>query len=223
MSALAAGFSGCELDPTKHEVRDGTRAFTLDGSVTLRLPSAMTSSPVGAISKPQYYIRCRFVVGSYDAAPALQDVALNGLRVEQSVPSGMTFVIDSAATIHYSASGPPQPNQVAFIRMTLGEKNKIVALDFNGNAESDPGFLIYDYREPKHDDSGLLAFEGALLGSAANFPANNSKSPALLSMLPVSCCSRSNPAGGSVGDCVRISTHRLAKIRTQFSTRRWER
>ena len=177
MTAVPGGFQWLRLDPTKQEVKDGTRAFTLDGNVTLHLPSAMTSSPIGSISKPKYNIRCRFVAGSYDAAPALQDVALNGLPVEQSVPYGMAFVIDSAAAIHYSASGPPQPNQVAFIRMTLDGKNRIVGLDFDGNAESDPGFLIYDYREPKYGASGLLAFEGALLGLGSEFPGQQLKVP----------------------------------------------
>jgi hypothetical protein len=170
VSSTPAGLQWRTLHPEKKQVVDDTRAFTLDGSVNFRLPNAMISSRVGTVTAPLYYLRCRVVAGSWDAAPVLQDVAFNGIRVEQSVPDGMEFVIDPGAAIHYASSGPPKPGETALVKMTLNDKHKIVALDFNGDAETDPGFLVYDYREPKNGNAGLLFIEGVFLGFGNDFP-----------------------------------------------------
>ena len=170
ISAVNGEVQWSPLNPAKKEVEDDTREFTLDGSVTFRLPSAMASAKIGAVADPQYYLRCRFVAGSYDAAPVLQDVAFNGVRVEQAVPYGAAFIIDPGATVHYSPSGPPKPNQVTALKMTLDERRKIVELDFAGDPATDPDFLVYDYREPKNGAAGLLAIEGEFLGFGNDFP-----------------------------------------------------
>ncbi|HSS95543.1 MAG TPA: putative baseplate assembly protein [Terriglobales bacterium] len=159
-----------ELDQKTKEVVDGTRSLTLDGGVVFKLPSAMAHVQVGAVTDSKYYLRCRLVAGSFDAAPTLQDVAYNGVAVRQSVPYGTILGIDALAKINYSSAGVPALGATAFIKITLNEKKKIVALDFNGDAKTDPEFLIYDFRPPKNGAEGLLAFEGTFLGYGDGSP-----------------------------------------------------
>jgi predicted phage baseplate assembly protein len=69
------------LDPAAGEVRDDTRAFTLDGSVKLRLPEAMGSQT----GDQPYYLSVSLASGDYDTPPMLKGVFPNALPVEQSV------------------------------------------------------------------------------------------------------------------------------------------
>lgn len=158
------------LDPAKKEVVDLTRAFTLDGSVSFQLPGAMAQGQIGAAPGSFYYLRCRFAAGSYDAAPLLQDVAFNGVRVEQAVPAGVSFIIDPGATITYGLSGAPTSNDVTALSITLDQRKRIVELRFGGDAATDPTFLIYDYRAPAGPAAGLLVMEGVFLGFGNGFP-----------------------------------------------------
>ena len=70
------------------QVADDTRAFTLDGAVTLRIPGPMSQESIGAVAAPYYYVRCVFDAGGYDAAPSLKEVAFNAVLAEQAVPFG---------------------------------------------------------------------------------------------------------------------------------------
>lgn len=170
MSAAGGATQWLPLNPARKEVEDNTRAFTLDGSVVFRLPSAMAKGQLGTVPDCRYYLRCRFVAGSFDAAPVLHDVAFNGVVVVQAVPSGMSFVIDPAANITYGLQGPPKPNDVTLLTMTLDARQKIVELKFGGDPATDPGFLVYDYRAPAGAAAGLLAIEGVFLGFGTGFP-----------------------------------------------------
>lgn len=169
MTSGGGGLQWLPLDPSKKEIEDNTRAFTLDGSVVLRLPSAVASTQVGAVPRELYYLRCRVVAGSYDAAPALQDVAFNGVRVEQYVASGMSFIIDPAAHITFT-SQPPKPNEVTPLTMALDAKRRIVELTLGGDSTKNPSFRVYDFRAPAGGAAGLLAIEGVFLGFGTGFP-----------------------------------------------------
>lgn len=170
MTAGSGGLQWLPFDPAKKEVVDVTRAFTLDGSVSFQLPSAMAQGQIGAAPGSFYYLRCRFAAGSYDAAPVLQDVAFNGVKVEQAVPSGMSFIIDPGATITYASTGAPKPNDVTALSLTMDGRKRIVELKFGGGSATDPTFLIYDYRAPSGPAAGLLAVEGVFLGFGNGFP-----------------------------------------------------
>ena len=158
------------LDSLKNEVEDDTRAFTLDGAVMFRVPGPMASAAVGAIAEPYYYVRCRFDAGSYDAAPLLQDVALNGVLAEQAVPSGMSFAIAPKATIVYSPQGPPKPNDFTTLRLKLDAQSRIVQLTFGGGAATDPQFRILSYQAPAAGSPGSLSLEAVFLGFGDGFP-----------------------------------------------------
>jgi hypothetical protein len=153
------------LNPANEEVVDETRSLTLDGPVIVRLPQAMTASAIGAVATPYYYVRCRFAAGSYDAAPLLRNVAFNGFLAEQSVASATSLVIDPAATILYSAGGPPTPNTITTLQMKVDPQNtRIVALTFGGGASNDPRFRILSFQVPTATAPGSLCWEAEFLG-----------------------------------------------------------
>ena len=74
------------LDPRKGEIEDLTRAFTLNGRVSITPPKTMGRTAVGAVGEELYYLRCRFVSGTFDTAPRAVALAVNAVRVEQSAP-----------------------------------------------------------------------------------------------------------------------------------------
>lgn len=158
------------LDATAKQVEDNTRSFTLNGNVIFRVPGVMAAAQIGAVPGNLYYLRCRLVAGSYDAAPILLDAAFNGVAVEQATPAGMSFIIDPAAVITYTPQGEPKPGDVTPLTMTLDAKKRIVALNFNGDPDKDPSFLVYDYRAPAAGAAGLLAIEGVFAGFGTGFP-----------------------------------------------------
>jgi hypothetical protein len=159
------------LAETKGQVVDETRAFTLDGEVTVRVPSGMVPGKVGAIAAPQYYLRCRIAAGHHDAPPVLRDVAYNGVRVFQTDPAAATFEIDPECAVTYNAEGPPKPNQRTAFRVGFDGRQRIVKLDFGGGAAGDPQFLVLDYLAPAPPVSGSLTLQAAFLGYGNGFPA----------------------------------------------------
>ena len=166
------------LNMEKDEVQDGTRTLTLDEVVRVILPAAMTSKRVGAVVNSLYYLRCRFAAGRYDAAPALQDLALNGVPVEQAVPANMSFIVNADAEIEYSPSGPPEPNDwTALLRIKFDSWKRISALTFGDGADTDPKFRILQYKKPSGSTQGELNIEAVLLGFGNDFPAQHFTAP----------------------------------------------
>ncbi len=153
------------LNSAGEEVLDETRAFTLDGPVTFRVPQAMAASAAGALTTPYYYLRCRLAAGRYDAAPSLGNVVFNGILAEQAVASTSSLVIDPNAVIHYSPGGPPAPNTLTILRMTIDPQNTHIAeLTFGGGASSDPRFRILSFQPPTATVPGSLCWEAAFVG-----------------------------------------------------------
>jgi predicted phage baseplate assembly protein len=78
------------LEPARGEVEDQTRAFTLNGRVLVKLPRSIVKTSLGPRAggkdPEQYYLRCRFVAGAYDAAPTVRNLVLNGVMAEQATP-----------------------------------------------------------------------------------------------------------------------------------------
>jgi predicted phage baseplate assembly protein len=68
-------------------VLDQTRAFTLNGAVTLKPGAALGKQQIGQ-REEQFYLRCRFVSGAYEAPPQAQALLTNGVLAEQSATVG---------------------------------------------------------------------------------------------------------------------------------------
>jgi len=77
------GIGWIALDPRRGELDDDTRAFTLNGRIRITLPGPLRQHPDGA-----FLIRCRVEAGSYDGAPVILNLILNGVAAEQAVPVG---------------------------------------------------------------------------------------------------------------------------------------
>ncbi|WHZ21122.1 MAG: hypothetical protein OJF47_000234 [Nitrospira sp.] len=159
------------LHPSKHEVLDDTRAFTLDGPVTFRVPEKMASGKIGNVSTPLYYLRCLVEAGRFDAAPILTDVAYNGVHTVQRVPISSSFVIDSTCAITYGPSGVPKPNDRSMLRLRFDARSRITTLDFRDGVMGGPEFTILDYKAPGNHRDGSLILDAALLGYGNGFPA----------------------------------------------------
>jgi len=158
------------LDPSLQQVVDETRAFTLNGTITFRVSGAMAFTSLGAVASPNSWVRCRFVAGRYDATPSFEDVAFNGVPVEQAVPTSSSYVINTNALIAYSPQGSPAPNTPTTLRLTLDAKGNIAALTFGGGAVTDPQFLVLAYKAPQVGAAGSLCIEALLPGVGNGFP-----------------------------------------------------
>jgi predicted phage baseplate assembly protein len=158
------------LDEASGEVEDTTRALTLDGGVTVRVPGPMAAWQLGAVPTRRSYLRCRIAAGRHDAAPVLRDVALNGVRAEQAVPFQTSFVIDPTAKILHSPAGPPQPYDSTTLTLELDARSAITRLAFSAGGSAAPEFVVLDYRAPHGATAGRLTVEAAFLGFGNGFP-----------------------------------------------------
>jgi len=187
-----------QIEAGPEGVVDTTRAMTLDGSVVIRFPTAM--SVEATTTGPRSYLRCRLARGRYDAPPLVRDIALNGVEAEQSVPSGVTtWPIRPDATIIGSA----QRGATSPVSLRL-ERGRVTYLDFEDLA-GPPAFVI-DYRPPP-DKGAVLALEVSALGPGDGRPNQALELPAP----PVDA------------DSVRIASLRPAPGRNRVgpSWRRW--
>ncbi len=180
LASTSTGTQWVVLDASQNQVEDQTRAFTLDGYVVVRVPSAMAQKNVGAVPPPWYYLRCRFAAGAYDAAPVLGAIAFNGVMAEQAVPVGTDFVITPGATIAYSALGPPKPGDTTSLQLQLDSEGKIASLNFGGGQAGDPEFFVRDYQPPSASRAGVLNLEAVLLGIGTGKPEQQCLLPELL-------------------------------------------
>lgn len=170
LAKVAGQIQWLPLESWNNEVVDDTRAFTLNGSVTLRVPRLMESSTVGAVAAPLYYLRCRFEAGSYDAAPSLLDATLNGIVVRQSVPSQSSLSIAPDASITYGPGGQPKPNDLTTLRLALDSQGRISQLVFGGGLAGDPQFRVLSFRPSVAHSGGTLCFEGSFLAYGDGLP-----------------------------------------------------
>jgi len=158
------------LESGMDQLVDDTRAFTLDGSVTFRVPGTMVSASVGAVANPWYYVRCRFVAGSYDAAPSLRHPIFNGAAAVQSVPSSMSFVIQQNAVITYPPGTPPKTGDRVSLSLALDAMNQITQLVIGPASASQPQFQILGFHAPSPVAAGLLCIDGVFLGFGDGTP-----------------------------------------------------
>ncbi len=165
------------LDASSDEVVDDTRAFTLNGAVTFRVPGPMASTRLGTVATPLYYVRCRFDAGSYDAAPLLQDAALNGIVARQAVPYCSSFQIAPDATIAYGPQGPPKPGDMSNLRLTLDSQMRIAQLTFGVALATDPQFRVLGFRAPAPKSLGALCIEAGFLGYGNDLPCQRATLP----------------------------------------------
>lgn len=170
LGTVAGNSTWLPLDPAKNQVVDDTRAFTLDGAVTFNVPGAMTSASVGAVAKPYYYVRCRFVAGSYDAAPSLRFPALNGVASIQSVPSAMCLAICKGAAVTFASGAPPNPGDRVSLTMTLDSLTNVTQVAIGPASPTQPAFTILQLQAPSATANGMIGIDAAFLGFGDGTP-----------------------------------------------------
>jgi predicted phage baseplate assembly protein len=150
------------LDPRAREVVDGTRSLTQSGRVRITLPPGLR---VAGGDGELCHLRCRLAGGAYDQAPLLDDLAVNGVAAEQSVPAGsFTWAIAPGATI----AGSARRGRPARVGLRLDNRRRIVHLDFGDRTA--PKLFLLDYRIPSGDEPGVLTVEAALAGRGDDTP-----------------------------------------------------
>jgi hypothetical protein len=158
------------LDPAAAEIQDDTRAFTLNGAVTLRLPGPMAVTPLGREQTPRFAIRCRFAGGAYDQAPRLRDLSLNGFPIEQSVPVGdddypPPNALSWEIALNAQITGQALPGDEVGIGMRLDDQGRIDRLVFGPGK---PRFLVIAYQAPVAG-RGRLELEAEPVGIGSGF------------------------------------------------------
>jgi Baseplate J-like protein len=170
LAATASGNQWVALDPSKSQVADETRSFTLDGCVTFSIPATMAQQAVGALPTPWSYLRCRLASGLYDAPPLLSSITFNGVIAEQAVPTGSSFVIARGTVVTNSVSGPPKPGDITTLQLKLDTEGNITSLQFGNGKKTDPQFFISSYKAPTPTSAGTLGVEAIWLGFGDGIP-----------------------------------------------------
>ncbi len=153
------------LQPTVGQVKDDTRAFTLNGQVVVSVPAPMTKARLGHVADELAYLRCRFLAGTYDAAPELINLAVNGMLAEQAVPAGvLNWTIAKDATVEGTASR----GNVVGVSLAFDARGAISHLKFGD--EGSPTFWILDYQPPSGAAPGNLSIEAEGLGRGTSAP-----------------------------------------------------
>jgi hypothetical protein len=162
--------------PVVGQVMDDTRSMTLDGMVEVNLPPTIVQTALANISDPLFYVRCRLITGSYDAAPTLIDVLPNSVRAQQCVPVFQRFTIAVGVT----PSGPaPTPGEAVRLKMAQDPTGIIQALTFlePENTLEQPDITVLSFQAPAGGSIGHITLEIAQVGSGDGRPSQQATLP----------------------------------------------
>lgn len=123
--------TGQEDEPAGGQVHDDTRSFTLNGHIRLNLPEPMGKDRLGQVEQTLYYLRCRLLSGTYEAAPEMRSLAMNAVPAEQAVtPVKLTW---------------NQSNQPGFRAELLGQGtgNPLQQVETSEKMVVESGFRLY--------------------------------------------------------------------------------
>ena len=155
------------LDPDQGEVVDETRAFSLDGSVRITLPTAMGPVQVGAVEPPLGYLRCRVASGEPDATPVVRALALNAVAVEQRKAFRQTFTLAPGPPL--PAGQAPVPGNRAPLALQVDDDGIVTSLVV-GDAGNGPNVLVLDYRPSAPTVAGSLTVTVGIVGRGEGLP-----------------------------------------------------
>lgn len=139
------------LDPSKGQVEDETRSFTLNGRVVIRPPRSMGKAHLGQAGQELYTLRCRFVSGAFDAAPEMENLAVNGVLAEQATtPAELSWTYPSH--LGFLAEKVGEGTGTPVQRVETSEK-PVQESSFQLFTEEDRELLPWE-RRPDFDASG---------------------------------------------------------------------
>lgn len=159
------------------QVRDETRALTLDGRVSIQLPAATTAHDPGT-GAALHYLRVRLAAGEYDAPPLLNQVIVNALAAEQAIPLSCAYPINVDTAIKGS---PPAIPGVARLTLQLDGAGGISRLGFDVDQDA-PQIAVRFYRapDPVAGTAGLISIDLIPLGRSDRQPGQVFKLPRAL-------------------------------------------
>ncbi len=166
---IAWGYHGAAgwttLDAASGQVRDETRALTLDGPVKIVLPGP-TQALTAAGQSASCWLLARLVSGALDAPPLIGRLVVNALELEQAVGSIGRYVIAPGASV----TGAPATLPVsARLSLQLNASDAIVSLAFDQDSTA-PECEVLAYRPATATERGLLVLDVALLGQSDETP-----------------------------------------------------
>jgi len=162
------------LDEEQSEVIDDTRGFTLDGPVTIALPTAMKKPPAfGAIRdehgqpKQLFYLRCRLEKGRLDFLPIIMDIQFNSVLAEQATSAASTFEIRPG--VKPPPGHVPVVGEYGHINLSLDGEGVITKLALASKGDG-PYARVLAYTAAKPTVPGSLAVSLAILGWGTGLP-----------------------------------------------------
>jgi hypothetical protein len=134
--------------PGTGQVRDDTRALTLDGVVELNLPPSTAETTLGPVTSQLFWVRCRLASGAYDAPPALVDVAANAVVAEQAVPVHQRYTIPVGVSPTGTEPAPGTVVKLGELGFDTAGNVAQLAFDAQGGGSDTPELLFLEYSAP---------------------------------------------------------------------------
>ncbi|MGH8554144.1 MAG: baseplate J/gp47 family protein [Gammaproteobacteria bacterium] len=153
--------------PDVGEVRDDTRALTLDGIVEINLPSTVVETALGGVAEPLFYLRCRLTAGGHDAPPIVIDIAPTSVIAEQALPFAESLTIAAGVT----PIGPaPVPGTTRRFNVQLDDSSVIRVLEFDPPGALGPAVVVLQYEAPSATVTGRITWELVRVGRGNGAP-----------------------------------------------------
>lgn len=158
------------ISDQRGELFDDTRAFTLDGCVSLIIPKTMKSLRIGKVNEPLFYVRCRFSDGDFDAVPFIQTVIMNAIPTVQKCSVG-SWELSIAPSAHI-AGVIAHAGELTRIRLAVDEHSIVQQLLFEPEARDLPEVFVLAYQppDPQKRTAGVIILELEVLGKGNNRP-----------------------------------------------------
>jgi hypothetical protein len=155
------------LDSALGEVLDETRGFTLDGSVTFKLPTLMGLEKFGVVKDKLHYLRCRLVAGPLDYLPTVLNVEVNAVPAEQAIAARGTFMIRPG--VLPAVGQEPQVGALGHLDLDIAKDGAIVKLAF-ASTEDSPEVRVITYEAAKASVPGKLTVTLVTIGHGTGLP-----------------------------------------------------
>ena len=158
------------ISEQRKELFDNTRAFTLDGGVSLRISKKMKSARIGKANEALFYVRCRFSNGDFDAVPIVQTVVMNAIAAIQRSSVGRW---ELHIAPHAQVVGTiPHGGELTRVRLAFDEYGAVQQLSFEPEAIDLPQVLVLSFQPPDSQNqiAGAISLELEVLGVGKKRP-----------------------------------------------------
>lgn len=154
--------------PSTGEVMDDTRSLTIDGAVEVNLPATITTTTLGSVATPLFYLRARLASGAYDAPVVLTGLLTNAVAAVERV--SVTQQLAIATTVAPLATLPAPGDKVS-LNFTISPFLILRSLSIQSPpAAGAPAFEFLHYVAPTAANPGSLTMTFAVAGVGTAVP-----------------------------------------------------